>query len=221
MPVRPTIYTRLYRDFLAIEPKNFHAIIRFYEEWETQIGQLEDDQHYELLLAFTNALFEVGAYRQFLAVVDQAILVSLEETYQKEQHYKQQLFEQLLFRKGAAFLQTIQPAKAEHVTRELLRINPKHPLGLLLLRKSLRQQHTAINHISRAVAILMFALSAVIIVVEILVIRSFYQLYTPAVELSRNLIFLGGLLVLGLGEALTHWQAYRMANDFRSNNTEH
>ena len=34
-------------------------------------------------------------------------------------------------------------------------------------------------------------------------------MYTAGVELSRNLIFLGGLLVLGIGEALTHWRAYR------------
>jgi tetratricopeptide (TPR) repeat protein len=214
MQIRPTIYARLYRDFLAIEPKNYHAIIRFYEQWEAQIAQLDDDQHYQLLLAFTNALFEVGAYRQFLVVVDQAILVSLDESYLKDQHYKQQLFEQLLFRKAAAFVQTIEPAKAEHVVRELLRINPKHALASLLLRKTLRQQNTSINIITRAVAILLFGLSALIIIVEVLIIRSFYELYTGPVELSRNLIFIGGLLVLGLGEALTHWRAYRTAKRF-------
>ena len=53
MQIRPTIYTRLYRDFLAIEPKNYHAIIRYYEQWEAQIAKLDDDQHYELLIAFT------------------------------------------------------------------------------------------------------------------------------------------------------------------------
>jgi tetratricopeptide (TPR) repeat protein len=208
MQIRPTIYTRLYRDFLAIEPKNYHAVIRFYEQWEAQIAKLDDDQHYELVFAFTNALFEVGAYRQFLAVVDQAILISLDESYHKEQLHKQHLFEQLLFRKAAAFVQTIEPAKAEHVVRELLRINPNHALAALLLRKTLRQQNTSINTSTRAIAILMFGLSALIILVEVLLIRSFYDMYTAGVELSRNLIFLGGLLILGLGEALTHWRAH-------------
>lgn len=214
MQIRPTIYTRLYRDFLAIEPKNYHAIIRYYEQWEAQIAKLDDNQHYELLIAFTNALFEVGAYRQFLVVVDQTILVSLDESFHKEETFKQQLFEQLLFRKAAAFIQVIEPAKAEHVVRELLRINPKHPLAPLLLRKTLRQQNTSINTITRAIAILMFGLSALIILVEVLVIRSFYDMYTARVELSRNLIFLGGLLVLGVGEALTHWRAYRYTQRF-------
>lgn len=214
MQIRPTIYTRLYRDFLAIEPKNYHAIIRFYEQWEAQIAKLDDDQHYELLFAFTNALFEVGAYRQFLAVVDQAILVSLDESFHKEEAFKQQLFEQLLFRKAAAFVQVIEPAKAEHVVRELLRINPRHALAPLLLQKTLRQQNTSINTVTRAMAILLFGLSALIILIEVLVIRSFYDMYTAPVELSRNLIFIGGLLILGLGEALTHWRAYRYTRRF-------
>lgn len=214
MQIRPTIYTRLYRDFLAIEPKNYHAVIRFYEQWEEQIAKLDDDQHYDLLFAFTNALFEVGAYRQFLAVVDQAILVSLDESLQKDEQHKQHLFELLLFRKAAAFVQTLQPAKAEHIVRELLRINPKHALASLLLRKTLRQQNSAINTTTRATAILLFYLSALIILVEILIIRSFYSMYTSPVELSRNLIFLGGLLVLGIGEVLTRWQAYRHARQF-------
>ncbi|WP_367393101.1 hypothetical protein [Lewinella sp. LCG006] len=214
MQIRPTIYTRLYRDFLAIEPKNYHAIIRFYEQWEAQIAKLDDDQHYELLFAFTNALFEVGAYRQFLVVVDQAILVSLDESFHKEEAFKQQLFEQLLFRKAAAFIQVIEPAKAEHVVRELLRINPKHALAPLLLQKTLRQQNTSISTLTRAIAILLFGLSALIILIEVLVIRSFYDMYTAPVELSRNLIFIGGLLILGLGEALTHWRAYRYTRRF-------
>ncbi|WP_020535060.1 hypothetical protein [Lewinella cohaerens] len=214
MQIRPTIYTRLYRDFLAIEPKNYHAVIRFYEQWEEQIAKLDDDQHYDLLFAFTNALFEVGAYRQFLAVVDQAVLISLDESYRKEQLQKQHLFEQLLFRKAAAFVQTIEPAKAEHVVRELLRINPNHALAALLLRKTLRQQNTSINTVTRATAILMFGLSALIILIEILIIRSFYDMYTLGVELSRNLIFLGGLLILIIGEVLTRWRAYRHARQF-------
>jgi tetratricopeptide (TPR) repeat protein len=214
MSVRPTIYSRLYRDFLAIEPKNYHAVIRFYEEWEAQIGQLEDDQHYELLFSFTHALFEVGAYRQFLSVVDQAILVALDPAFRPDQLQQQEEFELLLFRKSAAYLQILEPARAEHIARELTRINPQHKFARLLLQKSLRQQNTGINLTTRAFAILLFGLSALIILIEVLVIRSFYNMYTVPVEWSRNLIFLAGLLVLGLGELLTFWRAYRQTKQF-------
>lgn len=215
MQLRPTIHSRIYRDFLAIEPKDFHSLIRFYEEQENQIEQLEPEEFYEMQQCFTHALFEVGAYRQFLAVVDRAILSVLDSEYESvRDEGERKSFEQLLFRKAAAYLQTLQPAKAQHVVSELLRINPQHEMGLLLLRKALRQQDTLINRKTRAAAILFFGLSALVILVEVLFIRPFYHQYTPNVELSRNLIFLLGLLVLGGGEALTFWRAYRKSLGF-------
>ena len=210
MQLRPIIYSKIYRDFLAIEPRNYHGIIRFYEERELQIEHLEAGEYYEMQRAFTHALFEVGAYRQFLATVDQAILISLERDYQELVASQQQAhFELLLFRKAAAYLQTLQAAKAEHVICELLRINKEHEMAALLLRKALRQQDTFLKRRTRATAILLFGLSALIILVEVLFVRPFYHQYTSDVELSRNLIFLAGLVVLAGGEALTAWRAYR------------
>lgn len=215
MAFRPIIHSRIYRDFLAIEPKDYHGIIRFYEEKEDEIERLELEEFYEMQQVFTHALFEVGAYRQFLAVVDRAIMVTLEGDYLLADHSNQQeQFEQFLFRKAAAYLQTLQAEKAEHVVGELLRINPQHEMGVLLLRKALRQQDTLINRHTRAAAILLFGLSALVILLEVLFVRPFYNQYTPGVELSRNLIFLLGLLVLGAGEALTFWRAYRKSGTF-------
>ncbi len=217
MAFRPIIHSRVYRDFLAIEPKDYHGIIRFYEEKEDEIENLELEEFYEMQQTFTHALFEVGAYRQFLAVVDQAILVTLEGDYILSSNSNQQeQFEQLLFRKAAAYLQTLQTEKAEHVCCELLRINREHELALLLLRKAIRQQDTLINRHTRAASILLFGLSALVILVEVLFVRHFYNQYTAGIELSRNLIFLLGLVVLGAGEALTFWRAYRKSLAFLS-----
>ena len=210
MQLRPVLHSRVYRDFLAIEPKDYHGLIRYYEEHEEDIENLEDGEFSEMQLVFTHALFEVGAYRQFLAVIDRAILINLDYNYPLEnQQQQKEAFEQLLFRKAAAYLQTLQPAKAEHVICELLRINPQQEMAVLLLRKSLRQQDTTINRRTRAISILLFGLSALIILFEVLFVRSFYNQYTPMVELSRNLIFAAGLLILGGGEAFTFWRAYR------------
>lgn len=212
MQIRPTYHSRLYRDFLALEPKDHHGLIRFYEGEERRIGQLDEAEQYEMLFAFTHALFEVGAYRQFLAIVDQAILVSLDHSYVAEPAKKQVCFEQLLFRKAAAYLQVLQPDKSEHVCRELLRIAPDHQYALLLLRKALRLQDTAISRYTRAGSILLFGLSAIVILIEVLWVRPFYNLQTPWVEVTRNLIFLFGLLLLAGGELLTVWRAFKQSN---------
>lgn len=217
MAFRSIIHSRIYRDFLAIEPRDYHGIIRFYEEREDDIEGLALEELNEMQQTFTHALFEVGAYRQFLTVVDRAILATLEGEYTLRDNAGQhEQFEQLLFRKSAAYLQTLQWKKAEHVACELLRINPRHELALLLLRKALRQQDTRINRHTRAASILLFGLSALVILVEVLFVRPFYHQYTAGVELSRNLIFLLGLVVLGAGEALTYWRAYRRSQAFLS-----
>lgn len=214
MQFRPTIHSRLYRDFQGFDPKDYHGVIRFYEEHETAIEELAWAEYQEMQSAFTHALFEVGAYRQFLATVDQAILISLESDFPQDQINQKEQFEQLLFRKAAAYIQTLQPAKAEHVVGELLRINPTHELAIQLLRKALRQQDTQLKYRTRAAAILLFGLSALVILIEVLLVRPFYHQYIDVVELSRNLIFLLGLLVLGIGEAITFWRAYRNSQAF-------
>jgi hypothetical protein len=214
MQIRPTYHSRTYRDFLAIEPKDYHGLIRFYEEREQQIGQLDEEEQHTLLFVYTNALFEVGAYRQFLAITDQAILGVLEPTCRMPEVDKQLLFEKLLFRKAAAYLHTLEPAQAEHVVKELLRIAPRHEMAKLLLRKSLRLQDTSINTITRAGTILLLALSALVILGEVLLIRNFYDRYTSVTELTRNLLFLAALLLLVFGEVITRWRAHRTAQDF-------
>lgn len=214
MQIRSTYHSKLYRDFLALEPKDFHGLIRFYEQQEQAVGLLEEMEQYEMLFAYTNALFEVGAYRQFLAIVDQAIMVSLDASYEVNEELKQKQFIAFLFRKSAAYVQTLQPARSEHVSRELLRIDPEHQYALLLLRKALRQQDTSVTRVTRALAIFLFGLSAIIILIEVLWVRPFYDLYTYWVELSRNLVFLSGLMVLIGGEILTVWRAYRNSKNF-------
>ena len=214
MQIRSTYHSKLYRDFLAIEPKDFHGLIRFYEQQEQAVGHLGDMEQYEMLFAYTNALFEVGAYRQFLAIVDQAILVSLDISYEVREEIKQKHFKEFLFRKSAAYIQILEPAQSEHVSRELLRIDPNHQFALLLLRKALRQQDTSISKITRAASILLFGFSAIIILIEVLWVRPFYGLHIHWVELTRNLVFLSGLLVLLGGELLTLWRAFRRSNDF-------
>ncbi|PSR13163.1 MAG: hypothetical protein C7N36_09185 [Bacteroidetes bacterium] len=84
----------------------------------------------------------------------------------------------------------------------------------MLLRKSLRLQDTRINTITRAGTILLLALSALVILIEVLLIRNFYDRFTSSTELTRNLLFGGALVLLVVGEAITRWRAYRAARNF-------
>lgn len=209
MQIRSTYHSRVYRDYLAIEPKDYQRIIRFYERRQEQINQLEYDEQSELLFVFTNALFEVGAYQQYLQVVDHAIMITLEEKLSLSLSDKQDFFEKFLFRKAAAYIQTQQLNQAEHVLKELLRIHPEYEFADLLLRQTLRKQDISITYHSRPASIFLFGLSALIIAIEILIIRPFYDLHVDSIEWTRNFVFVIGLIVLIMGELITYWRAFR------------
>jgi hypothetical protein len=116
--------------------------------------------------------------------------------------------------KAAAAQRNLQADLAEHVLRELLRIDASYPGAARKLRYSLRQQDRHLSNRTRAISILLFGLAAIVIAVEILFVRPFYHLQAPLVEDLRNGIFLLGLLVLGGGELLAWWRANRKTRAF-------
>jgi len=206
-----TYYSRLYRDFLALDPADFHGIIRYYEAHEDGIRQLADKEYFVLLLHYTQALFYVKAYRQHLAVVDHTLYTCLNQTDSKD---IAAIFRDLLFMKAAAARSSLQLDVAEHVLRELLRMEPNYPGATILLRQCLRQQDQDLVKRSRAISILLFGLAAVVIALEILFVRPFYSLQAPIVESLRNGIFLLGILTLLGGELASWWRAHRRVQAF-------
>lgn len=207
-----TYHSRLYRDFLAIEPKDFRGIIRFYEEKEEQVDALDFDERFELLCAYTNALFEVGAYRQHLAIVDRTIADSFQQTERPQRETSG--FCYLLFRKAAAHYQTHQFSDAEYILRELIRIDPENEDAIRFLRKTLYHRWRPLLRRSQAAAIFIFMLTALIIGVEVLLIRPFYGQLTMAAEATRTGFFVLGILLLAAGEGYAYWQAYRQTEVF-------
>jgi hypothetical protein len=206
-----TYYSRLYRDFLAIDPSDSHGIIRYYEANEDGIRQLDEKEYFVLLLHYTQALFAVKAYRQHLAVVDHTLYTCLNQTGSEDIPI---IFRDLLFMKAAAAQRNLQTELAEHVLRELIRIDADYPRAASKLRYSLRQQDRTLSDRTRAISILLFGLAAIVIAIEILFVRPFYDLQAPLVESLRNGIFLLGLLVLGGGEVLSWWRAHRRTQAF-------
>ncbi len=215
MNIRSTLHSRLYRDFMAIPPKDYRGIIRFFEEHEARIIELEIGEYFEFLTAYTDALFEIGAYRQHLAIVDQAIEVSFDATVGELD--TQTVLRRMLFRKAASLYQNMDYEGAEYIICELIRLQPDDKDNLRFLRRVRRKQQAYLTRPTRAAAIFLFGLAALVIVIELLFIRPFYDMFTSQVEWTRNFIFLAGWLVLGIGEAYSSWKAYRYSEHFLAN----
>ena len=74
---KSTYHTKIYRDFKEIEIGEYRAIVNYYDEFERDIRELEFQEYFELLVAFVNALFQLGKYQKHLLMVDVAIEASV------------------------------------------------------------------------------------------------------------------------------------------------
>ncbi len=195
-----TYHSRVYRDFKDIESNAHRQIIRFFEQHEKRINGLEFEEYFELLIAYVNALFEIGSYQKHLQVVDMVIENSIEmniQTFEGEDVYYI-----MLFKKAASHFNLYQHNEAEHILKELIKINPQDKEVINFLKRSRRRRGSRLLSWARASSILLFLLTAVIICFEVLLVRPFYEMYAPKVETSRIITFLLGLLILILGDFL-------------------
>lgn len=200
---KSTYHSKLYRDFKAIRPDAQREIIRFYDEHEPAIRQMDFEEYFDLLVAYVDALFVVGKYRQHLLMVD----IIIENTIKRNifSYNGQDLFFEMLTCKGISFLHTYEYTKARTIFEQLIRIKPEHEETVRYLEKSIRVKGAPIQHWSRALSIGLLFLATFIIGLEILLIRPFYELYVSYFELGRTALFVLACLILVAGE-LVHRQ---------------
>ncbi len=208
----PHYHSPLFRDFRSIEQDDHLRVIRFFEEREAEIGQLVFEEYYDLLLAYVEALYALSEFRKHLLVVDYAIEATI--NHDAPTTAATDIFQQLLYQKAMSYFRNLEPQRAEHILRELLRINPAHTEAAILLHRSLYRQQVRIQQLSRAGAIICFGLSAVVILLEALLLRPFYDIYTHPVEWLRNGIFILGIISLVSGTVYTWLRAQRMTHAF-------
>ncbi len=202
MPLyQSTYHSKTFRDFREIDPSNYRRIIHFYEAHESAIRGLDFEEYFEMLIAYVNSLFEVGFHQKHLLMVNVAIEEVIVQNVQAPPG--EDLYQQLLFRKAASHFQCLQYDKCHYVLLQLIRINPKDADAINFLKKCLRRKEPAFLEHAKATAIFLFLLSALIISIEVLLVRPFYEMHAGLVERSRNTIFGIGCLCL-IGGGLLH-----------------
>lgn len=209
---RPTYHSKTYREFKSIHPESHREIIRFYDENEREIRKLDFEEYFDLLVAYVDALFVIGKYRQHLLMVDLVIEISIQRNIYN--YNGQDLFFEMLNCKGLSFFYTYQYRQAENIFRQLIRINPEEKETVKYLEKSIRQAGASVQHWTRAVSIGLLFLAALVIGLEILFIRPFYEMYVWHFELGRTLLFVFACLAMGGGEWLHRYRSRRKAGQF-------
>ncbi len=212
----PRHYSHLYRELRAIDPTDYHRVIRMYEEREQEIGRLDVEEHFELTVHYVDALFETGAYREHQLMVDLVIHASIRHDIRHMPGREEHVFEQQLFRKAASAFRIGEYATAEHVLRELIRMHPGEAVYGRFLRTTLFRQQQPTLQVGRAVCIFCLLLAALAVTINLLVVQNFFPPYAPLVNWISIGIFLTGVLTLGGAYALAYYRCRREATHFRA-----
>ena len=202
-----TYYSRLYRDFQEIDATAYRRIVRFYEACETQANMLEFEECFDLQVAYCKALFEIGAYQKHIAFADRIVEASILNGIRRWNG--RDVYFDTLFDKAAAHHNLLAFAEAEHILRELLKMQPDNQEVQIFLRKNAQRQRSAFVQHSRAVSMALFLLAAVVICVEMLFVRTLYQMYEPLVQAVRTALFAGGVLAMVGGDLVQRLRVYR------------
>ncbi|MBL7816416.1 MAG: tetratricopeptide repeat protein [Saprospiraceae bacterium] len=202
----------LFRSFKAIDAGEFRQIVRYYERYEQEVLQLEFDEYFEILVAYTNALFEISEYKKHIKLADIVIETSIIENISEVNG--QEIFQSTLFKKASSHYNLFEYKKAIHVLQELLKIDPTDTDSSHFLEHCLREDKPQIAHHSRAISVLFFLLAAFTVAIEMIVVRNFYPDLVSKIEFLRNAMFVLGLNILVLGVLWHRLKIYNEVQQF-------
>jgi len=192
----------LLMDYSKIEKTNYKAKVQFYEERRNKISELLTRDKLELDVDYAFALFELGKYGKCLGILNILVeVVITENIFTKDD---EDIFQVLLFKKSACHYNLGEPEKSMHVLQELIKMNPKNEGYKIFFKRCLRNEFKLAYRWMGGLVVGLFLLAAFIISVELLIVRPFYYDSAYIVEITRNSIFAGAILVLVSREYLFH-----------------
>jgi hypothetical protein len=208
-----TYHSRVYRDFKSIEATDYRSLIHFFERHEKKINSLEFDEYFEILYNYTVALFETGAYQKHILMANVVAEACILSNLPKGFHHKT-VYRHTLFKKAAAHFNLMEFSKADHILCELLKMDPEDETSARFLNKSLRSQRTGFLKTTRAIGIFLILAAALLVVIDVLFVKSFLKKFDNIVFSLSSLVMISGLLLLLGGELLHRFRAWWEVRSF-------
>ena len=188
----------IYQEFISLRSREASEVIRFYEENKSAIDNLELNEFFELQVSYLIALFQFNEFEKFLVLADEAIEASI--IHSIKELNGEEIYQKLLWMKGKALHYTMHYDRASFIFEELIKIDAFNDKYYSALARSKSKNLPAYIKNSRALSILLFIASALIIGIEFLIIKSLYPEFELKIQILRNIIFGLGWLVLICGE---------------------
>ncbi len=171
-----TFQSKVFRDFKTLDKRNYHAVVRFYEQHQQEIPALDFDESFVLKLHYCNALFEIGQYERQLSMANFIIECSILNNIQYYQG--EDIYLKTLFQKAKSLYLLGRFSDAEYILKELIKLSPNHKSYLKLLRQCFSR---SIGNHYRKVQIFgsfIFLIGVLLLVINILYVQHFYPNYS-------------------------------------------
>ncbi|MCS6927901.1 MAG: hypothetical protein NZM43_00240 [Saprospiraceae bacterium] len=202
MAYLPAQRLRLYRNFKAIDAADYHGIIRYFEEHEDDLRDLDECEYFDCAYAYAEALFAVGSYSQALVMVDH--LLEWVIVHNLMWWGGRDVFAHLLWRKAEALTCQGEWTRAEYVLGEYVKLYPFERRGWRLLNRCLLRQRPAWLRLCWAGSMALVFVSLAAAAAELFVVRPFFRSYEEEIGMAQHL-FMSLALLTAVGGEGYHW----------------
>ena len=194
-----------YEAFLAIEETAYKEKIQYIEENFFMLRQLEAGEYFDMMVLYGEALFEAGEYARQAKLADHIVEMSIERNILR--HREQDVYFETLFKKAASLHNLDKIDQAVHILKELVKINPDHESTKLFLINCIIRQKKPLVRPYRNVSLVLLLSSALLIAIELILVRRLWPSWTMIVEMIRNGLFISGVILLIAGEVMVRYRA--------------
>lgn len=202
--------------------ESYRSIVQFFEDHRSEISGLEFDDYFSMFIDYVEALYEIGAHHRFIREVDQLLEDSIERNIVF--FNGKDIFRYFVLKKAYAYFNMGLLDRCEKILIELLKMDPSSTdfKELYIKSRLKRKTKNRINLRMQGAVVLM--ISAIIMGFEIFIIRVFMESMISSFELLRNLLFLGGIVLLVSAEIASWLDARTKLNSlikgFKSNKSD-
>ncbi len=181
-------------------------IIKLYENHQIEVERLDLDAELEIKHLYLEALHEIKDYQVLILASSLFVPLTLDSELNPElgRHY----FEDALYWKSNAQIKLMDYENAAHTLRQLVKMNPREKVYQQRLLRCLFIMKPDYVRTMRAVSVFLFFAAAIVVLLEIFIINTFYFQYLEIVQYLRSGLFVSALLFLSLGD-VWHWLGCR------------
>jgi tetratricopeptide (TPR) repeat protein len=201
----------IYSDYKEISELAFREKVSFYEKNKELIQSLDFKKYFEIKLDYADALFNTGLYYRYIGQSHDIIAESIQ--YNISTFKNKDIYKETLFKKAAAHHNVYEIEKAEHIIKELIKMDPNDRSNRSFLFRCLNKKKSRFNRTTRAVSVVFFLSAALVSAIEILIINNFFPQISVISSFIRNAIFVSGLVIFGTGEL---WNIVKIKKEIKS-----